>query len=195
VSATRTRPKIWKWATLAAVLLIAAGIALFQWNWLRGPIGSAVQQKTGRPFVIAGDLDVGLFRGPLIRMQDVRFDNPAWAEGPHLITAREAEFTIDFAALLEGRLVFPYVRLSEPEVSLQRSADGQRNWVLQVVDDGTARAPEIHQLSIDRGVLRYRDAIEHADMTARISSGPRRSYFPGRTGKRRCRGRRIRRRC
>ena len=39
MSATRTRPKIWIWATLAAVLVIAAGIALFQWNWLRGPIG------------------------------------------------------------------------------------------------------------------------------------------------------------
>ena len=178
MSATRTRPKIWKWATLAAVLLIAAGIALFQWNWLRGPIGSAVQQKTGRPFVIAGDLDVGLFRGPLIRMKDVRFDNPAWAEGPHLITAREAEFTIDFAALLEGRLVFPYVRLSEPEVSLQRSADGQRNWVLQVTDDGTAQAPEIHQLSIDHGVLRYLDAIEHANMIAQVSTEPERADRP-----------------
>jgi uncharacterized protein involved in outer membrane biogenesis len=178
MSATRTRPKIWKWATLAAVLLIAAGIALFQWNWLRGPIGSAVQDKTGRPFVIAGDLDVGLFRGPLIRMRDVRFDNPAWAEGPYLITAREAEFTIDFAALLQGRLVFPYVRLSEPEVSLQRSADGQRNWVLQITDDGTARAPEIHQLSIDRGVVRYVDAIEQANMTARISTEPERAERP-----------------
>ena len=178
MSATGTRPKIWKWATLAAVLLIAAGIVLFQWNWLRGPIGSAVHERTGRPFVIAGDLDVGLFRGPLIRMKDVRFDNPPWAEGPHLITAREAEFRIDVAALLQGRLVFPYVRLSEPEVSLQRSADGQRNWVLQRTDDGTAQAPEIHQLSIDRGVVRYVDAIEHADITARISTQPERSERP-----------------
>ena len=88
MSATRTRPKIWKWATLAAVLLIAAGIALFQWNWLRGPIGSAVHDKTGRTFLIAGDLDVALFSGPLVRMRDVRFDNPPWAKGPHLIFGR-----------------------------------------------------------------------------------------------------------
>ena len=111
-------------------------------------------------------------------MKDVRFDNPPWAKGPHLITAREAEFTIDFSALLAGRLVFPYVRLSEPEVSLERLADGQRNWILKMTDDGAAQAPEIHQLSIDRGVVRYVDAIEHADITARISTDPERAERP-----------------
>ena len=70
MSTTRTRRKIWKWATPVAVLvLIAAGIALFQWNWLRGPIGSAVQDRTGRPFVIAGNLDVGLLRGLEVRVR------------------------------------------------------------------------------------------------------------------------------
>ena len=167
---TQARRWSWKWAALAVMLLIAAGIALFQWNWLRGPIGSTVQEKTGRPFVIAGDLDVGLFRGPLIRMKDVRFENPPWARDAHLITAREAEFTIDFGALIRGKLVFPYVRLSDPEISLERAADGQRNWILKVSDDGTAYAPEVRQLSIDHGVLRYRDAIEQADMTAQVST-------------------------
>jgi uncharacterized protein involved in outer membrane biogenesis len=166
----RSRAKPWTWAALATLALIAAGIALFQWNWLRGPIGSAVHEKTGRPFVIAGDLDVGLTRGPLIRMKDVRFENPAWAKDAHLITAREAEFTIDFGALLQGRLVFPYVRLSEPEVSLERAADGQRNWILKVTDDGTAHAPEIRQLSIDQGVVRYRDAVDAVDMIAHVST-------------------------
>ena len=166
----RTRARGWIGAALAALALIAAGIALFQWNWLRGPIGSAVQERTGRPFVIAGDLDVGLIRGPLIRMKDVRFDNPPWSRHPHLITAREAEFTIDFAALIQGRLVFPYVRLSQPEVSLERAADGQRNWILKATDDGTAHAPEIRQLSIDQGVVRYRDAIDAVEMTAHVST-------------------------
>jgi AsmA family protein len=174
----RTRARRWTWAALATVALIAAGIALFQWNWLRGPIGSAVQEKTGRPFVIAGDLDIGLIRGPLIRMKNVRFDNPAWAKDPHLITAREAEFTIDFAALMQGRLVFPYVRLSEPEVSLERAADGQRNWILKVTDDGAAHAPEIRQLSIDQGVVRYRDAIDAVDMTAQVSTQAEPSLRP-----------------
>ena len=167
---SRIRARPWTWAALAALALIAAGIAVFQWNWLRGPIGSAVHDKTGRSFVIAGDLEVGLMRGPLIRMKDVRFENPAWAKDPHLVTAREAEFTIDFGALLQGRLVFPYVRLSEPEVSLERAADGQRNWILKVTDDGTAHAPEIRQLSIDQGVVRYRDAVDAVDMTAHVST-------------------------
>ena len=167
---THSRAKRLGWAALAAFLLIAAGLALFQWNWLRGPIGSAVHERTGRPFVIAGDLDVALIRGPLVRMKDVRFENPLWAQDAHLITAREAEFTIDFGALMQGRLVFPFVRLSEPLVSLERSADGQRNWILKVRDDGTEHAPEIRQLSIDHGVVRYRDAVEAVDITANVST-------------------------
>ena len=168
---TRTQARRRIRASLAAIVaMIAAGVATFQWNWLRGPIGSAVHDKTGRPFVIAGDLSVGIMQGPLIRMRDVRFENPAWATDRELVTAREAEFTIDFGALMRGKLIFPYVRLADPEISLERAADGQRNWILKVSDDGTAYAPEIRQLSIDRGVLRYRDAIDDADLTAHIST-------------------------
>src|SRR5204862_4564698 len=114
--------------------------------------------------VMAGVRGVWRMRGPLMRTKDVRFANPAWAKAAHLLTAREAEFTIDFGALMQGKLVFPYVRLSEPEISLERAADGQRNWILKVTDDGTASAPEIRQLSIDQGVVRYRDAFDAVDM-------------------------------
>lgn len=167
----RALPKIRRWAIpLAVVAVFVAGCSLFQWNWLRGPIGELVHDRTGRAFVIAGDLDVTLGQAPLVRMREVRFDNPRWARDPHLVTAREAEFSIDLAALMQGRLVFPHMRLSGPDVSLERAADGQRNWVLKASDDGTAQAPEIRQLSIDRGVVRYRDSIHQAEVTARVST-------------------------
>ncbi|HTL26688.1 MAG TPA: AsmA family protein [Burkholderiales bacterium] len=178
MNATRRRASRWKWAALAALVLVAAGIALFQWNWLRKPISSAVHERTGRLFVIGGDLTVGLARAPLIRMKNVRFENPPWSADRDLVTAREAEFTIDFGALIQGRLVFPYVRLSEPEISLERDAGGQRNWVLKASDDGSASAPEVQQLSIDRGVVRYRDAIDGADVTARVSTNAERTERP-----------------
>jgi len=153
----------------AALLALAAGAFLLPKNWLRGPIEFAVQKKTGRSLAIGGNLDVGLWslRAPFLRMHDVRFDNPEWAQSPHLVTAREAEFSVDLPALFAGRLVLPYVRLSRPDVSLERASDGKRSWVLKKDDDG-AEPPQIHQLSIDEGVIRYRDAIEGIDVTARV---------------------------
>lgn len=160
-----------KWGVLLAALavLFAVALSLFQWNWLRGPVGSLVTEKTGRTFVIAGDLDVKLGLAPRIRMQDVRFDNPEWAHDSRMITAKEADFTIDLRELWHGRLAFPEVRLSEPAVSLERARDGQRNWILKETDDGTAAAPEIRQLTIDQGVIRYRDFIIGADVKVDVT--------------------------
>jgi len=160
------------WIALAAALLaLAAGAFLLPKNWLRGPIESAVQKKTGRAFVIRGDLELGFwsFRAPFLRMHDVRFDNPDWARSRHLVTAREAEFSLDLPALFGGRLVLPYVRLSHPDIALERAADGKRSWVLKKEDDG-GEPPQIRQLSVDRGVLRYRDAVEAIDVTAQVST-------------------------
>lgn len=157
---------------VAAALLTLAAIAIAFPNWMRGPIEAAVQKKSGRAFVIGGDLHLGFWsmRAPFLRMHDVRFDNPAWAKSPHLVTAREAEFSLDLPALLAGRLVLPYVRLSGPDISLERDVDGQRSWVLKQQDDG-GEPPQVRALSVDQGVLRYRDAIAVIDITARVSTG------------------------
>lgn len=165
-----TNLRLWKWAIpLAIVAGLGLAIIFFPWNWLRGPIGNVITEKTGRTFVIAGNLDVKLRPAPRIRMQDVRFDNPEWAHDSRMITAKEADFTIDLRELLRGRLAFPEVRLAEPTVSLERAQDGQRNWILKETDDGTAAAPEIGLLAIDRGVIRYRDFIIGADVKVDVT--------------------------
>ncbi|MBI4206143.1 MAG: AsmA family protein [Betaproteobacteria bacterium] len=165
-----TKLRYWKWGVVPAVVAaLAVAVIFFPWNWLRGPIGGLVTEKTGRTFVIAGDLDVKLGLTPRIRMRDVRFDNSEWAHDTRMITAKEADFTIDLRELWRGRLVFPDVRLSEPSVSLERARDGQRNWILKETDDGTAAAPEIRQLAIDQGVIRLRDFIIGADVKVDVT--------------------------
>jgi uncharacterized protein involved in outer membrane biogenesis len=165
-----TKSSFWKWTVpLALVAAFAVAIVFFPWNWLRGPIGNLVTEKTGRTFVIAGDLDVKLGLAPRIRMQDVRFDNPEWARDSRMITTKEAVFSIDLPSLVRGRLVFPEMQLSEPTVSLERAADGQRNWILKETDDGTTESPEIRRLAIDQGVIRYRDLILGADVKVEVT--------------------------
>lgn len=155
-------------AAVGALATVAAAAWLFDWNWLRGPIGSLVQERTGREFVIAGDLEVRLGAVPRVRMQAVRFGNPDWAQDPLFVTAREVELSFDLRSLFRGRTLIPELRLSQPVMSLERTADGRRNWVL--AGDAQTPSPEIRQLSIDDGVIRYRDGGVPADLVFEVST-------------------------
>ena len=59
-----------KWiagALLLPVLLTAGYVALFGWNWLRGPIERITTERTGRVLAINGELKVK-FGWPLPRI-------------------------------------------------------------------------------------------------------------------------------
>ena len=60
--AARDLRRLWRWLAGAVVLvaLLAAGIALFPWDWLRGPVSRYVSEHTGRQFEITRRLDVDL---------------------------------------------------------------------------------------------------------------------------------------
>src|SRR5688572_6572727 len=71
-----------KWVGIAigivAVLLL--GLALVNWNALRGPIARYASAKAGRPVLIKGDLDVRLLSfSPTIRVKGLEIGNPRWA--------------------------------------------------------------------------------------------------------------------
>ncbi|HUX24943.1 MAG TPA: hypothetical protein VMV87_10040, partial [Burkholderiales bacterium] len=79
-----TRSRLLKWTAgllLAPALLAVLFIAIFGWNWLRGPIERLTLDKTGRELVIGGDLKLE-FGWPLphITAGAVTFANPVWAK-------------------------------------------------------------------------------------------------------------------
>lgn len=162
---------------LAIVALLAVGLLLFQWNWLRHPIERWVTEHTGRALVIAGDLDVKLRWHPVIRADAVSFDNPPWAAERRLITARRMEFTLDLPALLHRRVLFHRIALVEPRVALERDAQGRRSWVLSRT--GEAReggaVPEIRLLQVERGRLDYRDAPARIAFVAEVDIASQRA--------------------
>ncbi|MDC6684890.1 AsmA family protein, partial [Leclercia adecarboxylata] len=83
---------------LFAALLIL--IALWDWNWFKGPVERAVQAKTGREFHINGDLDVGLGRVTTVRGDGLTFANATWAKQPQMATADRAEIDLRVWPLL-----------------------------------------------------------------------------------------------
>jgi AsmA protein len=169
-----TLPASLKWIAgvlFAPFVLAVLLIAIFGWNWLRGPIERMATERTGRVLAINGDLTVK-FGWPLphLRAAAVSFANPAWAKEKHMLTADAVDVTIHLPQLLARNIVLPEVRLERPVVFLEQAGDGRRNWLLDLEQqDETARI-RIDRLSLDQGRLGYDDVAQKTSIRAELST-------------------------
>ena len=161
-------------AMAAALLLGAAWIALFGWNWLRAPIERQILQSTGRSLVISGDLRVRLGWPALhIDSGPVSFANPPWAQQAHMLTADAVQLTLAVRPLLSGDLVLPQVRLVRPTLFLERGLDGRKTWLLDREQRDESARLRVNLLTIDTGTLGYDDLAQRTRLLVELStSGP-----------------------
>jgi uncharacterized protein involved in outer membrane biogenesis len=153
------------------VLVVAAGVglyALLHSSVLLEQAQSRASKATGRTVTIGG-LDVDWSWTPHIRLERVDFANAEWGEAEQLFSADTIEFAIKPWPLLGGHIVLPYLKVEQPKVALERSADGKSNWdfgenpvaataVAAVRPEERSEAPVIGQLDIVKGRISYRDA-------------------------------------
>ena len=169
-----THARLLKWSAgifLAPVVLAVLFIAIFGWNWLRGPIERLTLDKTGRALVIGGDLEVH-FGWPLPRISAgaVTFANPAWAKEKQMVAADAVDISIDLPQLLRRNIVIPEVRLAHPVVFLEQGTGGRKNWLLDLNQlDDQARV-RIDRLTLDNGRLGYDDAAQKTSIRAELST-------------------------
>jgi uncharacterized protein involved in outer membrane biogenesis len=151
-----------------AVLLVLL-VALFPWDWLRGPFNRYVTEKTGRHFEITRKLDVKLGRTTRILADGIEFANPEWAKNPHLVKAEGAEIHIKLLPLLRRNIELPYIELHRPQLGLQLEADGRRSWALGRDTSDPRNVPNIGALVVDEGsmhfVATHHGADIHTDFT------------------------------
>jgi uncharacterized protein involved in outer membrane biogenesis len=166
-----TRPKR---IALGIVLMLVAAIAVFvlvfDWNWLKSPLQSAVANATGRTLEIRGDIS-GQFRlHPRIRFEQVRLSNPEWARSPDMLLADAVEMRIALLPLLRKMVVIHDLVLERPELHLQRLEDSRATWVFnqEQQDKGEGSTPIIEQLRVDRATVHFIDALTKADMVANL---------------------------
>ena len=165
----------WPAAVLAAVLALPLGavlwVAVFGWNWARGPLQDLALRQTGRVLQIGGDLDLDLaWPAPRVRAAALSFANPAWAAAPHLLTADVVDVSVDLRQLLDGRLVLPEVRLTKPRVFLEQASGGRRTWLLDLAQtDETARI-FIGRVLLDQGEVDYVDKARRTSIHAELST-------------------------
>jgi uncharacterized protein involved in outer membrane biogenesis len=160
-------------ATLLATLVLAAVfIAVFGWNWLRAPLERVVLQKTGRELAIHGDLTVK-FGWPQVRLRGatLTFANPAWTQERYMVAATSVEVAVDVPQLLQRNLTFPEVRLQQATVFLETSADGRKNWLLDLAQQDENARIRIGRIALDRAQLGYDDVARKTRLRATLSTG------------------------
>ena len=180
--AARHPGRIEKGAAAGALLLIAALViflALFDWNWLRGPIGRWASAKYDREVAIQGDLDVNLFSWtPSATVNGLKFGGPSWARDKDTANIEKIEASVRLRKLFAGQIEIPRLAVTRPDVTLIATRDGRQSWELEPDKPATgspARLPVINQLLITDGHIvldeQKRGMTLNATVTARDAVG------------------------
>jgi uncharacterized protein involved in outer membrane biogenesis len=164
-------------ATLLLVLIIF--LALFDWNWARGPIARMITAKTGRPAAIDGNLKVHLFSWtPSADVEGLHIGNPDWAKQPVMFGADHIDVSVSLGRLLRGQIVLPKVEIISPVVNLERDAKGRASWEFTdpkgtPADTGgkPTKLPSVRLLVIKDGKVDVIDKIKKLTLAGTLNAG------------------------
>jgi uncharacterized protein involved in outer membrane biogenesis len=149
--------------TGAVLVILAIGIAilvaLWDWNWFRGPIERMASARLHRQVTITGDLNADIWSWqPSATIDGVHIANPAWAGGQEMGNVRRIAVKIRLIPLLTGKVDLRVLRFERPNLALFADARGRRNWDFS---DGRPQAPlklpPIRDFVIKDGQLTYLD--------------------------------------
>lgn len=175
----------------AAVTLVAAIViflVIFDWNWLRGPIGRYASAQLQREVVISGDLRVHPWSfSPKAEAYGLRIGQPAWAksvdpQAGQMAQVQRVAVQIKILPLLRGQVILPFLAVDKPQVRLLRDKDGKANWTF-----GTPRKnapplklPAIQRFVINDGQLRVDDRQRGALFVGTVNAQERAGEKGGR---------------
>ncbi len=149
---------------LSVAVMLALAIAFFPWRILRGPLASYESHRLQREVTI-GDLDVDLGWITRVKLDEIAIGNASWSADRRMAYASRMVLFFSLGALLKAEP--EYVQLVEPDVLLEKSADGVANWQF-----GNARPifPEVTAIDVDHGIVRYRDPALDADFSVSLDT-------------------------
>jgi AsmA family protein len=156
------------------VIAVAIFIALFQWNWLRGPIDRYASARLNRPVAIHGNLAGHIWTWtPSLTADDVTVAQPPWAGAGQMVTIPRLTIAIDLKALIRQRaVVVSLVDAEHPSVRMIRDALGRNNWSFGAPtrEAQPLKLPPIRNFIINDGRLVLDDADRKLHFAGQVSS-------------------------
>ncbi|MDU6434086.1 MAG: AsmA family protein [Pantoea sp.] len=174
---------------LLLIVVIIVIIATFDWNRLKPTINQKVSTELNRQFAIRGDLGVAWERNrnepgwrswipwPHVHAQDIILGNPPEMAEVTMVHLERVDATLSPLALLHKEIYIPWIKLQQPDARLIQTADKKNNWTFNLANSGNAdpNAPpsawsfRLDNILFDQGLVRYRDAVNKADVTVKIN--------------------------
>lgn len=155
---------------LALILIVALGLLLFQWNWLRWPLAAYVGNKLDRNVAINGDLHVELSPQLLVQADDIVVANADWGSPEPMARVERLALRVDLRELLSRRVVLPEVSLVRPRVLLERDFRGAGNWEFPLPPKGSGPPAVVGALNLVDAGIRYRDTSAETDLALTLNT-------------------------
>ncbi len=107
-------------------MVVAIVVALSQVNLetLRGSILSIMQNTTGMPVEINGEVSWKFSLRPQIEFHQVRIPNAEWAKHEYAFSAEKVSVNVNLISLLRGRVAIQNVRIDDATLCVEQNADG-----------------------------------------------------------------------
>lgn len=181
------RARIGICSALGLVAAIIAFLVIFDWNWLRGPIGRFASAQLQREVAITGDLRVHPWSfSPKAEAYGVRIGQPAWAktvdpEAGQMATVQRLAVQIKILPLLRGDVILPFLAIDKADVRLLRDKDGKANWTFGARrSDKPLKLPAVQRFVINDGKLRVDDRSRGALFVGTVNAQERAGERGGR---------------
>lgn len=161
--------------------LLVAGVASGEalgWPWLQQPAQRALQRAAGAPVRLEGTFHLRLLPQPRLRAQQVTVGAAHGLPLPHLLAAEGVLVEAGWGDLWHWRrgapLALRTLAADTLDANLVRQVDGRASWQLgQHAANSTSaprEPPHIATWLVQRGVLRWRDALRDADLELRLNA-------------------------
>jgi AsmA protein len=96
---------------------------------LRDMLQDAVLRSTGRTLTVTGPVHLRFGLSPQFEVDDIALDNIPGAAHPQMLTAASVRANLALLPLLSGSAVISALTIDQPDIVLERAADGTPNWV------------------------------------------------------------------
>ena len=116
--------------SLIIILAIGSYFAVrnFDLNKYKVYAEEMAEKELGRKLQINGDASLGISLIPTVIVNDVTLANPSWAQNPEMIKLKQAEVKFALLPLFKKQIVIDKVVLTEPQIYLEKAADGAASW-------------------------------------------------------------------